>query len=304
MESESTKFTKIQDDSPTLSQAYADWLDVTDIRESTKDLYRNCWPHLKPLKDQTLASINRKQVKELLEALPFSKGRIKQVRTLLNHCYNVAIENGTVESSPTTGLKLNYVRPSESKELKYWTKSQASSLLSHKPTPRFDLFYRLALHTGCRRGEILGLKWKQVNFDQNTIFIAGTYDTRYGFREPKTEHSKRTIKLRKEEIQVLNEHHYPTLEWVFQRPDKLQPISVNSIQNEFYSLCDSLSLPHIGLHGLRHTHATLALQARTPIEIVSKRLGHSTVSMTYDIYRHIVPAEDESLANTLGELLD
>jgi|GEM_PF-4602738 len=289
---------------PTLAEVYGSWLGSTSNSESTKDLYRACWPHLEDLHDQKLTQISRSDIKQLLENLPFSKSRVKSIRTLLNHCFNQALDAEQISASPMINLKLKYKKPSTNKDIQYWTQEQANKLLNHYPKPKHDLFYRLALHTGCRRGELLALRWENVNFENNSIQIRATYDRQYGYREPKTEKSNRTIRLRQQETNLLKAANHPSLVYVFQRPGKPEPISINSIQKEFYKLSDALGLPHIGLHGLRHTNATLALQARIPVETLSKRLGHSTVTMTYETYRHIIPAEDQQLAETLGNALD
>lgn len=288
----------------TLSEVRDLWLERANLSKATMYLYETCWPHLESLQNKHIDGITRKEVKTLLEGLPFSKNRIKSVKALLNHCYNYAIDKELITATPMTNLRIKYSKPSESAEIKYWTMEQANKLLSTVPKPRFDLFYRLLLHTGCRRGELLALKWESVDFENSTISLWATYDRQFGYREPKTESSKRTISLRQQELNLLKAEHHDDLVYVFQRPDKVEPFSINSIQNEFYSLTDSLSLPHIGLHGLRHTHATLALQARTPVEVVSKRLGHSKIATTLETYRHVIPVEDINLAKTLGELLD
>lgn len=301
--SEATHFKKTYDETPTLKEAYEEWLEITDIRESTKDNYRDCWVHLVPLANKRLSKITRTELRELLEGLPFSRGRVEQVSVLVNHCYRISVDRDLIQASPTYGLKLNLKRPCETREVRFWDQRQTNEFLQIRPKPRFHLFYLLALHTGCRKGELLGLQWDCVDFENNTIYIAGTYDSRYKFRDPKEPHSKRTIKLRQDEMTALKEAFDPELTWVFQNPGGTEPVGSSSIQNEFYALTDRLALPHIGLHGLRHTNATLSLLAGNNIETVSKRLGHANVSMTYDNYRHVLPEVDESLANSLGDLI-
>jgi len=172
--------------------------------------------------------------------LPFTKQRTKSVKALLNHCFNYAIDEELISDTPMGDLRIKYFKPSDSKEIRYWTLSQVNKYLSHVPTPTYDLFYRLLLHTGSRRGELLALKWDQVNFENNTVSFWATFDHQFGYREPKTDSSKRTISIRQQETDLLKSVYHDGLVFVFQRLDKVEPVSINSIQNEFYRLCDVL----------------------------------------------------------------
>ena len=83
-----------------------------------------------------------------------------------------------------------------------------------------------------------------------------------------------------------------------------QPLQLNNLgQREYATVIKAAGVKRIKFHGLRHTRATLLLQARTPVHVVSERLGHSKVEMTLEIYAHVLPDMQREAADTIGALL-
>jgi len=82
-----------------------------------------------------------------------------------------------------------------------------------------------------------------------------------------------------------------------------EPLIPQRTTHRFRRLVRRLDVPTIRLHDLRHTHATLLLQAGVPIKVISERLGHSTIAMTMDVYAHVLPAMDRDAADRFGDLL-
>jgi len=286
----------------TLSDAFNVWKSKTDVAASTLDLYEDCWAHLSSLADKPMTEIGYQNIEDLLNSLNFSDSRIKSIRTLLSHCFKQALRQKWIAASPMAAVQLKSKGKSKPR-IRYWDSEQTKKFLKAITRARYKEFYELALHTGCRRGELLGLKWENVDFKSNTLKIAHSWNGDYGLTSTKTG-VERSIKLRDDEMKILSDIFFEGLVWVFQRPDKEKPYAVQSIVREFTNLCDTAGVPRIGLHGLRHTHATLLLASGSKVEVVSKRLGHSKTAITMDTYRHVMPAEDEELADTLGSLLD
>ena len=172
----------------------------------------------------------------------------------------------------------------------------------------------LALRSGMRRGELCGLRWRNLNLDAATVCIEGSLEqTRAGLRlkEPKTESGKRTITIDADTVDMLRKHKVETLE---QRiacgmGGKLDDVPVFSFLGEWIPP-DKVSRDwartakvKATFHSLRHTHASLLLNSGVDILTVSKRLGHSKPSITLDVYGHVIKGSDERAAAVIAEAL-
>jgi len=167
----------------------------------------------------------------------------------------------------------------------------------------FTLFFTL-LHSGMRKGEALALRWEDVNFREGTITIKHTFTYDYinqdnVFARPKTKASYRTIVLADFLIKKLKEHRieqnkfklklgedYHDLSLVFARKNGL-PHPKSTLKMVMSRILKKANLPNITIHGLRHTHAVLLLEAGYSMKEVQERLGHESIQITSDIYAHI-----------------
>ncbi|NLO27356.1 MAG: site-specific integrase [Actinobacteria bacterium] len=166
----------------------------------------------------------------------------------------------------------------------------------------------LAAITGLRLGEILGLKWGDLNLDcRECQVVRSVQRTEEGisFKSPKTRRSRRTVLLPEMAVTALKAHRaqqneerllmgpgYQDLDLVFARPDgSIWP------PMQFSSDFRRLIRRHgfcIRFHDLRHTHASQLLKAGVPVKVVSERLGHATASITLDVYSHVLPGMQEA----------
>lgn len=208
---------------------------------------------------------------------------------------------------------------------------------SKKESLKWQLALNLLIFTGCRRGEIMGLKWSKVDFKNNQIRIDSNllYAKDIGIYEdtPKTEQSKRTITIPVELMELLktykkhyNEHRlalgskWNNTNFLFTQEtgNPMHPDTLTDYCSEFgkkYNKLINLEnvgknesekhklLPHLNPHAFRHTQASLLLFAGTDCTTISKRLGHSKVSTTTDIYGHLMQKADETASDTLAGLL-
>ncbi|MBS3977746.1 MAG: site-specific integrase [Syntrophomonadaceae bacterium] len=215
-----------------------------------------------------------------------------------------------------------------------------------KETTYFPLLFA-AVRTGLRRGELLGLRWKDIDLKTGTLSVkqslAYTLAKGLFFKPPKNKRSRRTIHISKEVIDVFKHQKklqnearlfygekYQDGDLVFSQhngkpmhpdtptswlPDFLGRVKIhktcnNLIKNE--EICphcckkvremDIIKLPRLNLHSLRHTHASHLLQAGVDIKIISERLGHSSIRITYDIYSHLMPGMQKDAADKLEAL--
>lgn len=175
----------------------------------------------------------------------------------------------------------------------------------------------LGLGTGMRLGEVLGLRWKDIDLDKKSARIAQTVqETNEGlvFVPPKTHRSRRTVSLPGFVVHALRKHKKEQSErrlvvgsaWhdndlVIERGDGL-PVRTSSLSGRF---ADRMKKEGIKLtfHGLRHGHASLMLAAGVHLKVVSERLGHSTIGITADLYTHVADEVHEAAAASLDALL-
>ena len=188
-----------------------------------------------------------------------------------------------------------------------------------KPTPYYSLFY-LALFTGMRRSELLGLRWSDVDLLLCQLSVTrAMHRLRNGdivFRPPKTAKGRRIVSLSPSTALVLREHRegQETIrllqglrlrdnDLVFSREDG-SPLVPNAVTSAWIRLVRRAGLEGIRLHDARHTHASLMLKQGVHPKIVQERLGHSTIAITLDTYSHVAPGLQEAAANRFDEVLN
>ena len=183
--------------------------------------------------------------------------------------------------------------------------------------PLYTAFYVKA-NTGMRRGELLGLTWRVIDFDHARLSVTQTVtapDYKIVVSDVKSAHALRTIDLDRRTVAVLRSWRKRQLEtymqagvrpddsgFVFARPDG-SPIHPDYFSKTFDRLLAKLDLPRIRVHDLRHTHATLLLKDGVPVKVVSERLGHSSVAFTMQVYQHVLPGMQADAAATFGEIV-
>lgn len=187
--------------------------------------------------------------------------------------------------------------------MKTWTAEQFRSFLDGMSQHWLYPAYLLAGTTGMRRGEVLGLRWKDIDFEARRLVVRQavlSVSYEITFSTPKTARGRRSIALDERTLYVLAVHRqqqveqremigsaWQDLDLVFTRPDG-SPIHPDYFTQAFDRSVKRLKLPRIRLHDLRHTHATLGLAAGVPAKVMSDRLGHATVAFTQDIYMHAI----------------
>jgi integrase len=208
------------------------------------------------------------------------------------------------------------VRP----EIKTWTATEVRSFLAATSEDRLSAMWIVMASTGMRRSEVLGLRWPSVDFEARRVAVVDTvvninHQATLRLRETKTAGSRRTVALDASTTAALKSHRTRQIaerlragtawrnehDLVFCREDGtlLRP---NWVTTTFQRTAMKQGLEPIGPHGLRHTWATLALQAGVPAKVVSERLGHSSVGMTLDRYSHVLPTMQEDAAEAVGQI--
>ncbi len=202
--------------------------------------------------------------------------------------------------------------------MQVWNAEQLRRFLQAIQSHRLYPAFYLKANTGMRRGEILGLTWKIVDFDNARLSVTQTVtapDYQVIVSDVKSAHSLRTIDLDERTVAVLRSWRKRQLEtymqtgvrtddsgFVFARPDG-DPLHPDYFSQTFERLIAKMDLPRIRVHDLRHTHATLLLKAGVPIKVVSERLGHASVAFTMQVYQHVLPGMQADAAATFGKIV-
>jgi integrase len=208
------------------------------------------------------------------------------------------------------------VRPA----MQTWSLREVRTFLAHVRDDRLFALYRLALATGMRRGEIVGLRWQDVDLDAARLAVVQQLVVVDGWRvevsEPKTARGRRVLDLDPATVQALRAHRdvqiaerafmgpdYEDNDLVFCREDG-RALHPDKVSQAFTRLARAAGLPPIRFHDLRHTYATLALAAGEYPKVLSERLGHASAAFTLDTYAHVIPSMQQAAAERIAGVLD
>lgn len=301
-----------------LAEYLEGWLASLSVRSSTMKSYegmvRN---HIKPslgnvaLKDLTTdriqAAYDHWQRRE--------KGAyaIRKAHDVLNQALGRAQATGLLIRNPCA-----HVIPPRAphREMKFWTEEEAGRFLAAAMSSRlYGLFY-LAIMTGMRQSELLGLKWIDLDWRRGSLHVRRQLARDRSFDALKTAAGNRTIKLGGQSLAVLHDHYnlqqqerqiagrrWQENDLLFTSTIGTPHFHKNLLDDYFKPLLKASGVKPIRFHDLRHTAAAILLSRGTPIFTVSKLLGHARASITSDIYGHLVPGAADGLVETLEGLI-
>ena len=323
------------------------WLDTwiasyiePTCRPRTLETYRSVVeqhlrPHLGALRLQTLEAEHLEQYFAERRGT-LSAGTLAQHSVILHGALKSAVKKKKIPSNPALLVEN---RPQRTKtknqeaDEQSWEADEARRFLeaARKAGPQQAAFYTMALELGLRKGELCGLRWKEINLEEGTVTISrqlvrvgsGKTNREPLFGPPK---NGRTRKLdisqglvsllaahrkHQAEVKIKNRLAYRDYGLVFAKEgrgtssDRIgEPLQANNIaEREFNGLVEKAEVRRVKFHGLRHTSATLALQHGTPIKVVQERLGHQKTETTLDIYTHALPSAHRDAAAMMGKLL-
>ena len=205
------------------------------------------------------------------------------------------------------------------KEMRLLTSDEARSLLQAARGSGLEALYVLAVTTGMRQGELLALRWQDVDIKNGTVSVRRTLTRNGGsieMGEPKTKKSRRSIRLTPRAVEALESHLDCQLREMGILGDRYKdrgllfttstggPINPSNLrQRSFARLLKEARLPHIRFHDLRHTCATLLLAQGTHPKYVQDLLGHATIAITLDTYSHVMPGMGDQTARAMQDAL-
>lgn len=245
-----------------------------------------------------------------------SRKTVRYCSTILHRAFKDAMRWQIVSRNPVEAS--DPPKPGDRPEFTIWSASELQAFLDVASSHRQSGLWWILGTTGMRRGEALGLRWSDVDWDASTVTISrallATEKGAKTWSTPKTKASRRTVVLDEDTITALKAHRARqnqeklALGAGYQDHDLIaalvdgSPTAPSRITEQFGRLAQRAGLPRIRLHDLRHTHATLALEAGIHPRVVQERLGHSHVSVTLGIYSHVDTRMQVDASNRMAEM--
>ncbi|MDQ1147048.1 integrase [Bacillus sp. SORGH_AS 510] len=314
--------TYIEPSTQKLGEFLVDWLNYKKamVAESTYSTYYiNLKTHILPeLNNMPLSNLKPLHIQQfyskLLNEKKLHHNTVRKIHTMLVNALDRAVKFDMVAKN---AAKLVEPPKESNAEMKVWDVGEVRSFLKAAKDSPFSMVYLIAINTGMRQGEILGLTWESVNLEDNILSVKQTlgHDGKTLKSTTKTAAGMRSIAMPTELAKELRHHKleqkkqrlkmgtfYTDLNLVV-ASEVGTPINPSNLRRNFNNLIKKANLERIRFHDLRHTHATLLLKQGVHPKIVSERLGHADTRMTLDRYSHLLPNMQNETAQKFGELL-
>jgi integrase len=236
---------------------------------------------------------------------------IRYTHVVLRSAMRQALQWRLLLENPADGLK---VPQQPRNEMQALTAEQARTLLNIALTTSYGPVVAVALTTGMRPSEYLGLKWQDIDWGRQTISVVRSIrrlNGRWCFSNTKRARSRHPIRLQSWIVALLRELRTETsatsscpeaVDLVFRTPSG-GPINADILAKRFKSILKRAGLPRLRLYDLRHTAATIALAVGVSPKVVSEQLGHASTAFTLDTYAHVLPHMQDEAATRIEAVL-
>ncbi|WML35672.1 site-specific integrase [Clostridium sp. OS1-26] len=321
------------DDKITLQQWFYTWLfdfRINDLKPSSLERYEGIYRNY--IKDtqigkKKLSDLRAADIQMYYNSLSESNktaDTIKMINKNLKTCLNEALKQGLITKNYCTLVTLPKVEKKD--EITVFSVEEQKSLINYLEGHRLKMLLAMALGTGMRQGELLGLKWSDIAFDNNTVSINKSIKlvyvvTKNGSREskiieqtPKTKNSIRTIPVPSKVMDELKQYKE------FQNQEKINNkdlyldnnivfatelgayLDSRYLTKRYTSILKKADIPYKKFHSLRHTYCTRLFEAGIPIKIVQMLMGHGDIKTTMNIYTHVMPDEKIKAVEKINNL--
>lgn len=306
----------------TIEQYLRQWIEIhaSNITQNTVDCYKvSIEKHIIPyigkvmLTDLTAMHLQKLYASELKK---YSGRTVQLTHRVLRKALSSAYKMQIIRLNPADLVDAPKAKKYKLSNL--YSEKDFEALLKAASGTVHEIPIILAGGLGLRRGEVFGLRWKDVNFRSNTITVEQQLipnSSGLTFKDPKSEDSIRTLDTPKYVIDLLKKHlkeqeknkrffqgEYTDYNLVCCKPNG-EPIHPSYYSRIFGELLADNNLPHIRFHDLRHFNATIMLKYDVPVKVASERLGHSNTAITQDIYQHVLHDMDKEASKKIGEAL-
>jgi len=309
--------------SETVSSFVQKWLETERKLECEEATYYNNQLYFKnhvqqtigKIKLQTLDSLTCQKFVNKMHEKGYARNTIERVTTMLKLAFDRAVVHRIISQNPMRLVKL----PKKIKrELKVWTAEEVRKFLEYTQDHRYFCIYALALFTGMRKGEILALRWRDIDFPNRMLYVNQTL-VNYGKTiktGAKTSSGVRAISIPESLIDILLEQKRKYIQLqqeikekfvdmdlvIFNLANGKQVFPANLTKTYIKHVKES-GLPYITFHALRHTHATLLIEKNVNVKLISDRLGHSKISVTLDVYSHVTTSMQREVADQIEQII-
>jgi integrase len=282
---------------PRLGQVPVRKLTAVHIEAFEAELQRDGW-----VKAQAKQKIKEGEDAPVQEKRGLSSQTVLHVHRVLSQALGHAVRLGVLFKNPARQVKPP--RP-PSREIKILDKNEIASLINAAKEAGLYVAVLAAVTTGMRRGELLALRWSDIDLNAASLTVNQSLERikgKFEFKSPKTKTSRRTISLPAITVEALREHYKAQLEerfklglgrdprgLVFSRPDGPQPMDADTLTKSFRRLVAATKVTPITFHGLRHTHISHLLMEGVHVKVVSERAGHANVNTTLAVYAAYIP---------------
>jgi integrase len=324
----------------TVGEHFATWLDGLRKEPSTVASYRknvrlHVEPHIGTLRLEQLTGTRLTKLYHQLEATGRSDGlgglsprTVRYIHTIIHAGLGAAVRDGLLAVNPADKADPPSAKAAASPEMHFWNAEELRTFLDQRSQAKDEMViaWSLLVSTGMRRGEALGLRWADVDFEGSRISVrrSATLIKHKGAGEeivvgPPKSGRPRTVDLDPQTLATLKAHKaaqgtlslalarddayvLANMDGSVRHPERFSRRFVTAVVAARKALGED-RLSKIRLHDLRHTHATLLLAAGVPVKVVSERLGHASAMITLGIYAHVMPGMQAEAAAKFGALL-
>jgi integrase len=304
---------------PTFKEVAEQWLHgyiKTMRRPSTFERYegiltKHVLPHLGQV---AIDQVKRSDIRNLLlqKKGGLSDSMVRLIKDVCSGVCNHALDDELIESNPVIGITKRLQLGRDKEEVEPFTLDEMIALLNTAKlaSPEFYPFFLLAFRTGLRLGELLGLEWGDVDFRERFLDVKRSYKNgRYA--RPKNGKSRRVdlseqclqalSSLRKQRVaEGLASGSGVVVETIFHR--KGETVAQNSVRNVFNRMLLKAGVRKKRFHDIRHTYASMMLSNGESPQYVKEQMGHSSISITVDVYGHMIPTGNRDAVNALDAM--
>ena len=241
-------------------------------------------------------------------------------RSSLSSVFSYAVARKAIRENPCDGVILPKIEKEEHAVLTIEEATLLLKTLKEFADPKYFIFFLLAIYTGGRRGEVIALRWKDIDFDQHTVNITRTlkYEKKKGnyYTTPKSKKSNRTVLISDNTVQELKafktkqEDHAQKIGDLWHDEDLIftqfngRQMGISTPYGFIKKFAEKHNLVPTTIHQLRHTNATILIHSGTDVKTLQEWLGHSSAQVTLDIYSHELQAAKMLASKAISDALD
>lgn len=307
----------------TISSWFQIWIDqykLQTVKQSTLGLYKQSFNNyiMPVIGKKKIQNIESQVIQKLINDMHkkgYSAGIVNGVYIILNGMFKQARRNQIIINNPMEAVVIPKFIKKQQKDKRVLTREEQNIFLAYSKESKYYDLYVVALQTGARIDEILGLRWEDIDLQQKVIHINCTLsyssEGRGRYRDiPKSETSRRDIPILPDIEKIFKNRRKQQMEdkmllgerWKEEKGlensvftnNKGSVIWDSSVRRDMYSIVDAINcagikLKPIKFHTFRHTFATRAMEQGMPLQVLKTILGHSTLAMTADLYSHVLP---------------